>query len=759
MNSRPQLFRVAKWALFLLIAVILLPQPGYRGAPTAVLAPVQYAVDLASLNGQVDPASTVFGLGPLTRLATRAPGVGPTRTLAFDLLVAAALLYGLWLLFRRANSAEALLGMVAAALVVEGVRSYAFPLAVLLWLVLLVVVLDYVQRETVLSLLAAAGLSWLLFYFQSSIGLAALAMLGAALVFRLLWPAVRRRRLTAVALVGWLAAGPLLALLFGIDLPAHLRNALRLRSLVALPAPALAIGKASSGTEFVWLAVTILLIFAGVLVANRRALRGRAVDWLASGLVGVLLLLAFREAFVRPWGHPWLFFQAAAAAVGMVALFLTSREAARRVGAAFVAVLILSFPVVSGNMQGDYLTARLASLRSYGAELLRSAQPAVNDRQLADYVLTPRLLELIGDGTVDATADLLPFIVVNNLAFQPSADIPSPADLPGQIGGVGAPRFIMLGLSDDPAYDPFLAGSPNALDLLRSYRVIWRYGDKFLLLERLNQPRPVDQTDSQTGVARFREEIVLSPPGGIRRVQADLELSFLGRVAQAVALVPQVALVTQYTDDGRDGVRLTTDQLRDGVRLAPVATDLTGLELFSTASGFVNRPVERFWLRTAQPWAFKSQFTYQITSYGAGNAVASDDWPVIELDNDHWVHLAAVQHNMPPGAVTLDVFWEVDPASGEAGTIPAYTVVARLLDSQGNVVATADGSLGKIAPASLTESADPRSFLVARMQLPLKSAGQATSYDLEIGLTPAGQPMENALWRTVLPKFVQTEPQ
>ncbi|MCB9130632.1 MAG: hypothetical protein H6647_06755 [Anaerolineales bacterium] len=78
-------------------------------------------------------------------------------------------------------------------------------------------------------------------------------------------------------------------------------------------------------------------------------------------------------------------------------------------------------------------------------------------------------------------------------------------------------------------------------------------------------------------------EIVLSPPGGIRRVQADLELSFLGRVAQAIALVPQVALVTQYTDDGQDGVRLTTDQLRDGVRLAPVATDLTGLELFSTA--------------------------------------------------------------------------------------------------------------------------------------------------------------------------------
>ena len=58
---------------------------------------------------------------------------------------------------------------------------------------------------------------------------------------------------------------------------------------------------------------------------------------------------------------------------------------------------------------GDYLTAHPAPLRSYpGRRLLRSAQPAVNDRQLADYVPTPRLLELIGDGTVDATAICYP---------------------------------------------------------------------------------------------------------------------------------------------------------------------------------------------------------------------------------------------------------------------------------------------------------------------------------------------------------------
>ncbi|MCB9130634.1 MAG: hypothetical protein H6647_06765 [Anaerolineales bacterium] len=90
----------------------------------------------------------------------------------------------------------------------------------LLWLVLLVVVLDYV-REAVLSLLAAAGLSWLLF-FQSSIGLAALAMLGGAGVSS---AASRTTAIDGCRAGGWLAAGPLLALLFAIDLPAHLRNA------------------------------------------------------------------------------------------------------------------------------------------------------------------------------------------------------------------------------------------------------------------------------------------------------------------------------------------------------------------------------------------------------------------------------------------------------------------------------------------------------------------------------------------------------
>ena len=504
MSARQWLSRVAKWVLFVLVAVILMPQPAYRGAPGTLLDPAQYAVDLAAQSGQVNSAATVFDLGPLSRLATRAPGGGQGRELAFDLLVAAAVLYGLFLLFRRANSAEALLGILAGALVVEGVRSYVFPLAVLLWLVLLVVVLDYVQRETILSLLAAAGLGWLLFYFQSSVGLAALAMLAAraglssgaapagaaGASWRLCWPA-------------WLALGPLLALLLHIDLPGHVAKALRLRSLAAAPAPALAIGKAN-GSEFLWLALTILLIFAGALLANRRALRGQAADWLACGLVGALLLLAFREAFVRPWGHPWLFFQAAAAAIGILALTLTSGEAARRFGGAFAAALILSFPVVSANVQGDYLSARGASLQSYAAWALNTAQPAADDPRLEAYILPPRVLEIIGDGTVAATAELLPFVVANDLAFQPSAAIMSLAELPGQIGSDNAPRFIMLALDDDPAHNPFPAGSPAALDLLQDYRVVWRYGDVFLLLERLPQSRPLELADSISGAGQLR---------------------------------------------------------------------------------------------------------------------------------------------------------------------------------------------------------------------------------------------------------------
>lgn len=757
MNAPPWLARIVKGALFVLVAAILMPQPGYRGAPAALLAPAQYAVDLASLSGNVDPASTVFGLGPLSRLATRAPGLERGWALAFDLLVAAALIYGLALLLRRANSVEALLGILAGALVVEGVRAYVFPLAVLLWLILLVVLLDYVQRETVLSLLAAAGLSWALFYLQSSVGLAGLVMLGVVLLFRLAQPAARSRRFTALALAGWLALGPLLALLLGIDLPAHLRNVWRLRGLVAAPAPALAIGK-SSGSEFLLLAVTILLIFAGALIASRRLLRGRAADWLACGLVGALLLLAFREAFVRPWGHPWLFFQAAMA-VGILALFLATPAAARRFGGVFVAVLILSFPVVSGNIQGDYLTARVAALRSYTAWALNGVQPAVSDPRLEAYVLPPRLLEIIGDGAVDATADLLPFIVANDLAFQPSAAIRSLAELPGQIGSDGAPQFIMLGLDSDPARNPFPAGAPDRLDLLQDYRTIWRYSDAFLLLERLSQPRPLQPAGSVAGTAQLGEAVRLATPGGIQRVQIDLAPSLLGSLARSAALAPQVDLVTQFVDGQQARVRLTADQLRAGVQLAPVVDDLAAAELFSVASGLLNRPVERFWLRTAQPWAFKPQFAYAVDSFDAGNAAVSAAWPAVMLDDGQQLRLAAVQYDLLPGIMTLDLFWEVDPDAAGTGSLPAQTAFARLLDDQGNVVAAADGALSEFAPRSLRQPADRRRLVVARLRLHPPQGSAAAVYDLEVGLTPAGQPSENALWRTVLPQFVRIAPQ
>ena len=399
----------------------------------------------------------------------------------------------------------------------------------------------------------------------------------------------------------------------------------------------------------------------------------------------------------------------------------------------------------------------VAILRGRAAGTL--AQPAASDPRLEAYVLPPRLLEIIGDGTVDATADLLPFIVANDLAFQPSAAVRSLAELPGQIGSDGAARFIMLGLGDDPARNPFPAGAPDRLDLLQDYRTIWRYGDTFLLLERLQQPRPLPTAGSVAGAAQLGQAVRLATPGGIQHVQIDLAPSLLGRLAQSAALVPQVELVAQYADGGQAQARLTAEQLRAGVQLAPVVDDLATAELFSVASGLLNRPVERFWLRAAQPWAFEPQYTYEVTSFAAANAAASGDWPAVTLDDGQHLRLAAVQHDVLPGVVTLDLFWEVDPDASAAGSLAEQTAFARLLDGQGNVVATADGKVSEFAPRSLTQPADPRRFMVARLRLPLQQGSEAAVYDLEVGLASAGQPPENAVWRTVLPEFVHIPPQ
>jgi len=315
----------------------------------------------------------------------------------------------------------------------------------------------------------------------------------------------------------------------------------------------------------------------------------------------------------------------------------------------------------------------------------------------------------------------------------------------------------MLGLDSDTPHDPFPTGSVNRLDLLQDYRVIWRFGDAFLLLERLQQPRSVALADIQTGAGRIGEPIILSSPGGIRRLQADPQLSLAGRIAQAVALAPQVELVTQYADGERDSVGLTADELQAGVQLTPVMNELSAIELYSIASGNLNRPVERFWLRTSWPWAFRSQFDYTVESFTAGNA-ASADWPAVKLDDGRQLQLAAVQYDLEPETVVLDLFWEVDPNNFVPDVTSGQATFARLLDQQGNAVAAAEVELRDRAPGLRTLAQGPRRFLAALLRLPLPRSADGAVYDLQVGLAPAGQPPESAVWQTVLPGFVQMLP-
>ena len=88
-----------------------------------------------------------------------------------------------------------------------------------------------------------------------------------------------------------------------------------------------------------------------------------------------------------------------------------------------------------------------------------------------------------------------------------------------------------------------------------------------------------------------------------------------------------------------------------------------------------------------------------------------------------------------------------------------HTAFARLLDETGHIVVSTEIELRDRAPGLRTLAAGQRRFLAARLRLPLPPDAAPAVYDLEVGLTPAGQPPENAVWRTVLPEFVRTAPQ
>ena len=658
---------------------------------------------------------------------------------------------------RRARSVPALLGILAAALLVEGVRSYVFPLAVLLWLALLAILLDYLRRESWLSLVAAAALSWLLFFFQASVGLAALGMVAAVLLFLLIRPARRSRRFSGAALAAWVTLGPLVAWLAGIDVPRHMVTALQLRALSSLPVPALPGGN-SLGGEFLALAITVLLIFAGVWLASRDDLRGKGRDWLAWGLTAALLVLALREAFVRPWGHPWLFFQAAAPAIGILTLMQEKAALSRRLVGAFVAVFILSMPAISANVTADYAQARATSIRAYAASLVGAPVLSSPDPRLESYVLPPRLLEIIGEGTVDATVDQIPFIVANGLAYQPSGALLSYADLPGlsgeQIGGDSGPRFIMLGLGDDGTRNPWPAGSLRNLELLTGYQSIWRFGDDFLLLEKLNQPRQLVSQPALQGVGQMGDALRMDEPVSLARVQATPRLSLAGQLASALALEPTVELVVQWDDGNRRVFSLTADQLAAGVQFAPDIATLDDAELFLTASGHLNRPADRFWLQGAPAWAYAPDFDYTVQAHAVASAAAAQ-WPATALPGGGDMQLRAAQANLVGKTVLVDLFWQTtDGGALDRG----FQVSARLLDDQGDAVATQTAELRDRGPGLRTVAAGPERLLVTRLRLDLPDDAASAVYDLGITLDDADQPADSALWQTVLRDFVSVQP-
>ena len=147
-------------------------------------------------------------------------------------------------------------------------------------------------------------------------------------------------------------------------------------------------------------------------------------------------------------------------------------------------------------------------------------------------------------------------------------------------------------------------------------------------------------------------------------------------MAQAVALVPQVALVTQYTDDGRDGVRLTTDQFAGRRATGTGGYRPDRLELFSTASGFGNRPVER----SGETATVGIQVTVHVPDHFVWRRecrLPATTGRRLNWINDHWVHLAVVQLPTCRRGSTR-TFFRGRSGFGGAGTIPA-AVVARLL--------------------------------------------------------------------------------
>jgi len=545
-------------SIVVLVTMLLLLAPFQLFQPVGFGLDPSYAIGihLAVQNHLRFGRDFVFNFGPLGFLVTRLPfAVDKVAYLVWDAYLMANVAFILWYLSKALKTPQMLALAFLAVLTLSSTPVIAYAVENLLLLIFLFMVFHYLKHDQVVPLILASLASGLAFYIRPGIGLAMLGMMGASLAYAWVYPRRHGRKFLAgygaIFFLGVVAS----SFVLNTDLAGYVLGTLHLNTAFN-DAMSLSLGSdPDAGPQYLYGALTIILLFGLGFLVDLRWLRSRTDALVQYLFAGAFILLLFKHGFVRAdVFHLITFFTAVPAAVGLVVVFAPP-EHNRALSRAFVAALVLSFPVASTLYSLDTIQAKFTGLGAYLARAVETTPDALDGPVPAGHRLPDRILKTIGDGSVDVMPWEISYVLTNRLHYDPRPVIQSYTAYDEYLDTLNyekytsdtAPEFVLYSVGDIDNRHPFFTESKTKLALLTRYRVVDRFAD-FLLFRRTDEPVPVSEEVLSTGQARLGETIDLDAAEGLLYMAVDTHYDILGSAARLVYQPPSLNVTVQFED-------------------------------------------------------------------------------------------------------------------------------------------------------------------------------------------------------------------
>jgi len=587
-------------AFIVFIVFLLFPNFFYSPVSAGLDASYNVAINLAWKYHLIFGKDFVFTFGPLGILNHRISLAVPEWVyLLSDIYSLATLIHVLnAALYRRLRLLPAVFLFLAFLPQIYGTMFDRYFLFFLFYL------FSFIKKpDKTVFLLQAAFLSLLSFYFQVNLGVMAIVLFMAMLIYMLVIKKVSLQR-GALILTVYSLALLLSARWLHVDLKGYSEGSFHLIDsfpdamyLQVIPGQL----SASPAVTTILLLAAAPALYLWVASLYKKDLRGHRDEIFIFALLTAVVFIYCKSAFIRQdIPHVINFFKISGLLAALLYLFSPVAER-KLVGVCCWSILFISYQcmeVFSGGLARvippSLLADKVIHIGNYFGQLATYGQ----HRDPVGPV-NPELKKIIGDHTADVIPWEISKICFNGLRYDPRPVIQSYSVYDPYLDGLNAAKYLSADAPDyilfsvnsiDDRY-PFFDESKTKLAIFSHYTIVKEI-DGDLLLRKKNREDLIASAAVTTS-GKIGEDILLDDRPDLAYAKIRVRYSTWGRIGRLLFQPPPLKITITLQDDETVTYRAIPPMLEDGVIVNRYIRRLSDFRLLMQSAGRLYSPVKK----------------------------------------------------------------------------------------------------------------------------------------------------------------------